>query len=154
MRHPRTANVHGRPAGIRPRVLVVDDHPEVLRHVSTFLATNFDVVATATDGHQAIDLAQRLEPDLIVLDVVMPRFDGFQVAYRLQELASHARIVFMTMHEGEEYAVEAFRAGGWGFVGKTRLVVDLINALEHVTEGRRFVPSLPSLLATTDVGHA
>jgi CheY-like chemotaxis protein len=154
MRPSRIANSGGRQAGVRPSVLVVDDHPDVLRQVSTFLTTDFDVVATATDGHQAIDIAQRLVPDLIVLDIFMPGFDGFQVAYRLQELGSPARIIFMTMHEGEEYATEAFRAGGRGFVRKTRLLVDLISALENVIEGRRFVPSLPSLLAIPDAGHA
>jgi CheY-like chemotaxis protein len=135
-------------------VLVVDDHPQLLHQVSAFLATDFDVVGVAGDGRQAIDIAQRVAPDLIVLDLVMPGLDGYQVAYRLRELGSAARIVLLTMLEGEEYASKAFHAGCWGFVSKTRLPSDLISALKHVTEGRRFVPSLPSLLAITDAGHA
>lgn len=153
MRPPRMANSSERHAGFRPRVLVVDDHRDVLRQVSAFLATDFDVVAIAADGHQAIDMAQQVSPDLIVLDLVMPGFDGFQVAYRLQELGSSARIVLLTLHEGVEYATRAFRVGCWGFVSKTRLRVDLISALKHVIEGRRFVPSLPSLLAIPDARH-
>jgi CheY-like chemotaxis protein len=135
-------------------VLVVDDNAELLRHVSDFLAADFDVVATATDGHRAIDIAQRIAPDLIVLDVAMPGLHGFQVAYRLQELGSPSRIVFMTMHEGDEYVAEGFRAGAWAFVGKTRLQSDLLGALEQVVAGQRFVPSLSSLLAVPGAGHA
>jgi CheY-like chemotaxis protein len=138
----------------RPRVLAVDDHPEILRQLSAFLAADFDVVGLASDGNQAIELALRVVPDLIVLDVVLPRIDGFQVARRLREVGSPSRIVFTTMHDEEDYAVEAFRSGGWGFVGKTRLHVDLISALEHAIEGRRFIPTLATLFAIPDARHA
>jgi len=127
----------------------------MLRRVSALLGSRFDVIAVARDGYEALDLAQGLAPDLIVLDIVMPRLDGFQVAARIQELGLPARVVVMTSHDDDDYVEQAFRAGARGFVHKTRLAVDLIRALDHVHDGRFFLPSLPSLLAVADSGaHA
>jgi CheY-like chemotaxis protein len=128
----------------------------MLRHLSAWLATRFDVVAGARDGCEAIDLAQRLVPELILLDIMMPRLDGLQVTARLQELGVPARIVVMTSHEADDAFVEqAFRAGAWGFVEKARLAVDLVRALNHVHDGQLFLPSLWSLLAVAESGaHA
>src|SRR5262245_56034868 len=109
-------NVSGRQADLKPTALVVDDHPEMLRRVSALLGSRFDVVAVARDGDEALDFAQSLAPDLIVLDIVLPRRDGFQVAARLQELGSPARVVIMTSHDDEDYVEEAFRSGARGFV--------------------------------------
>jgi two-component system, NarL family, response regulator EvgA len=148
-------NVSKRQAEIKPTALVVDDHPEMLRRVSALLGSRFDVVAVARDGYEAIDLVRSLAPDLIVLDIVMPRLDGFQVAARLQEFRSPARVVVMTSHDDEDYVEQAFRAGARGFVHKTRLAVDLVRALDHVHEGRYFLPTLQSLLTVADSGaHA
>jgi CheY-like chemotaxis protein len=146
--------VPGRPDA-KPTTLIVDDHPEMLRRVSALLESAFDVIAVARDGYEAIDLARSLAPDLIVLDIMMPRLDGFQVAARLHELGSSARIVVMTSHDDEDYVEQAFRAGARGFVHKTRLAVDLVKALHHVRDGRFFLPSLGTLLAVADEGaHA
>jgi CheY-like chemotaxis protein len=140
---------------IKPTALIVDDHPEMLRRVSALLESRFDVIGVARDGYEALDLAPSLAPDVIVLDVVMPRLDGLQVAARFQELGLPARVVVMTSHDDEDYVEQAFRAGARGFVHKTRLAVDLVRALDHVHDGRFFLPSLPSLLAVADAGaHA
>jgi CheY-like chemotaxis protein len=129
--------------GVKPTALVVDDHPEMLRRLCAFLGSRFDVVAAARDGYEALDLAQRLGPDLILLDIVMPRLDGLRAAARLQELGVPARVVVMTSHVDDHvYEEQAFQAGAWGFVSKTRLAVDLVRALDHVHDGRLFLPSL------------
>src|SRR5262245_59616342 len=102
----------------------------MLRRLCAILESRFDVVAAARDGYEAIDLAQRLAPDLILLDVVMPRLDGLQVAARLHELSVPARIVVMTSHvDDDDYVEQAFQTGAWGFVRKTRLAADLVTAL-------------------------
>src|SRR5215813_191281 len=119
--------------GVKPTALVVDDHPEMLRRVCALLASRFDVVAAARDGYEAIDLAQRLAPDLILLDIFMPGLDGLQVAARLQELCLPARVVVMTSHmDDDDYVERAFQAGACGFVQKTRLAHDLLRALAYV----------------------
>ena len=101
----------------------------------------------ATDARQAIDAAQRLDPDLIALDITMPGRDGFQTAQDLVQIGSRARIVFLTMHESDDYVAEGFRSGGRGYVLKTRLHLDLTNALQRVLAGQMFLPSLGALFA-------
>lgn len=134
----------------------MDDHAELLRVVCGLLASRFEVVATARNGLEAIDLAKRLAPDLILLDIVMPGLDGLQVAARLQELDVPSRVVVMTSHaDDDDYVELAFQAGAWGFVRKMRLAADLVKALDNVHDGRLFLPSLGTLPAVAGSGaHA
>jgi CheY-like chemotaxis protein len=143
-------------APAKPKVLLVDDHPEVLRSLSRMLAFDFDVAALATDGDQAIDEACRVEPDIVVLDITMPGLDGFQAARELTRNGSGPRVVFLTMHDAEEFIVEGFRSGGQGYVVKTRVHEDLVRAMHRVLAGQLFVPTLKSLLLVDDAccGHA
>jgi CheY-like chemotaxis protein len=131
----------------KPKVLLVDDHPDILRSTSRLLSFDFDVVGTAGDGYQAVEAARRLDPDLIALDITMPGRDGFQTAHDLVQIGTRARIVFLTMHESDDYVAEGFRSGGRGYVLKTRLHLDLATALQRVHAGQLFVPSLESLFA-------
>ena len=117
------------------------------------LATDFDVVGVATDGQAALESARQAEPDLIVMDVAMPRLDGFQAVRALRRTPSQAKVVFLSMHESDEYIVEAFECGGQGFVLKTRVQADLAGALDQVLAGRLFVPSLKSLFHVADGGN-
>jgi len=129
----------------KPKVLLVDDHPDILKSTSRLLSFDFDVVGTASDGYQAVEAAQRLDPDLIALDITMPGRDGFQTAQQLVQIGTRGQIVFLTMHEDDDYVAEGFRSGGRGYVLKTRLHLDLANALQRVLAGQLFVPSLESL---------
>ena len=138
----------------RPRVLVADDHPQVLESVSTLLSTDFDVVATATHGLQAVELALRLQPDVVVLDIAMPEFDGFQAAHALRQHRSPAKLVFLTMHRTDEFVSAAMSAGGHGYVLKSRIYSDLASAIDHAFDGRRFVPFLTSLSTLVGGQHA
>lgn len=126
-------------------MLLADDHVQVLESVAGFLAAHFDVVATAPDGRQAVDLALQYQPDVVVLDIAMPGFDGFQAARELRERGARAPVVFLTMHDGPEFLHAAIDAGAVGFVLKSRIHSDLISAIGHAVEGRIFVPSLAAL---------
>jgi DNA-binding response OmpR family regulator len=143
-------------APLKSKVLLVDDHPDLLKSVSRLLAFDFEVVAAASNGYEALDVSPRVDPDVIVLDVTMPGLDGFQTARELRRRGSRASIVYLTMHESEDFVTEGFRSGGQGYVLKTRVHVDLVNAVNHVLAGQAFVPSLKSLLAIGDghTGHA
>jgi DNA-binding NarL/FixJ family response regulator len=143
-------------AGLKPKVLLVDDHRVVLESVSALLTPDFEVVGVATNGEQALDTARRVEPDLIVLDIALPGIDGFQTCRALQQTGSRARTVFLSMNDADEYVSEAFDCGGRGYVVKTRVWSDLASALEQVLAGRLFVPSLTSLfhLTGSERGHA
>jgi len=142
-------------ADTKPRVLLVDDHPWILKAVSTLLADEYDVLGVATDGSQAVDVARNVQPDAIVLDINMPDADGFQTFQALERGGSRATVVFLSAVEEKEFVGEVFRLGGHGYVLKSRVATDLPSALDHVLSGRRFVPSLPSLPALANsCGHA
>jgi len=140
----------------KPRVLLVDDHPDILRAVSRLLAFDFEVVGTAADAPQALDASRRADPDVVVLDITMPGRDGFQIAQDLKRRGSRARIVFLSMHEADEFVAQAFQSGGLGYVLKTRVHTDLVNGVKRVLAGQLSVPSLKSLFVINDhpAGHA
>ena len=138
----------------RPRVLLADDHVGMLESVARAIGADFDVVAMVTGGRQALEASHRLEPDLIVLDITMPDLDGFGTARELKRMGSRAKIVFLSMHDGDEYMREAIACRANGYVLKTRVHADLVVALEHALAGSLFVPSVPSLAATDQCGHA
>lgn len=137
----------GGAAVVKPNVLLVDDHPEVLRSLTRMLTPHVNVVGAATDARGALENAQRFDPDIAVLDITMPGRDGFQIAQDLEAQGSRARVIFLTMHDSDDFVAEAFRSGGSGYVLKTRLHLDLISALERVYAGQRFLPSIKSLHA-------
>jgi len=137
----------------KPRVLIADDHLQVLDAVSNLLAGSFDVVGAVTDGRRALDEALRMDPDVVVLDISMPELDGFQTLEEMRRFGLRAKVVFLSMHEGEEYVEAAVHAGARGFVPKSRLP-EITNALQHVLAGRLFLPSLSPLTAIPGVRHA
>ena len=141
-------------ASARPRVLLVDDHVPFVESVSHLLAAAFDIVATAGDGRQALDLARRLRPDVVVLDVAMPYLNGFQTLEQLRRDGPEARVVFLTMHQDDEFVAAAINGGAHGYVLKSRVSWDLISAINHALAGRLFAPSLTSLSAVEGSRHA
>jgi two-component system nitrate/nitrite response regulator NarL len=134
----------------------VDDHRRVLDTVSAMLADEFDVVGATTEGRAAPDLARRVDPDVVVLDVDMPGLNGFQTLRALQQSGSQATpVVFLSMHDADDVISEAFRCGGRGYVLKSRVARDLPSAIDQVLLGRVFVPSLTSLFHLANGGgHA
>jgi len=136
----------------RPTVVVADDHRRMLDAVSTLLADDFRLVAAVTDGRQAVEAVNRLEPDVVVLDITMPELDGFRTAQALRKAGSRAEIVFLTLHDADDYVEAALRSGAKGYVMKARMEADLPSALRHALSGRRFLPSLTSL--STMAGEA
>ena len=120
------------------------------------LAFDFEIAALATDGAQALEESRRVEPDVVVLDITMPGLDGFQTARELTRNGTGPRVVFLTMHDAEEFVTEGFRSGGHGYVVKTRVHEDLVRAMNRVLAGQMFVPSLKSLLLVDEAscGHA
>jgi CheY-like chemotaxis protein len=117
----------------------------MLDAVSTLLADDFRLVAAVTDGHQAVDAVCRLDPDIAVLDITMPELDGFRTAQALRNAGSRAKVVFLTLHDADEYVEAALRSGANGYVLKARMEADLPCALRHALSGRSFLPSLTSL---------
>jgi DNA-binding NarL/FixJ family response regulator len=126
----------------RPRILLADDHPGVLEHASRILASDYEVVGTVADGRSAVDAAFRLQPDLVVLDIMMPELDGFHAARELRRRGSTAKVVFLTIQQGEEYVNAAMESGGVAYVLKSKMYSDLIQAIGQALAGSIFVSRL------------
>ncbi len=123
----------------RPRVLIADDHPILLQGVRTLIAPEFQVVAAVEDGRQVLKVIGKLLPDLVVMDISMPNFNGIEATRALRSRFPGIKIVILTMHEDPMFAAEALEAGASGYVLKGSACSDLLQALRTVLGGRRFV---------------
>jgi DNA-binding NarL/FixJ family response regulator len=123
------------------RALVVDDHESWRGFASKILqrVPELQVVGEASDGLQAIRLAQQLQPDLIVLDIGLPQLNGIEVARRICFLSPKSKVVFMSGNRSHEIAQEALRIGGSGYVVKWAAASDLLRAIEAALQCKRFI---------------
>jgi len=124
--------------------VLADDNSQILSLVSRVLGGHCEIVGEAMDGEQAIEMTLRQQPDILVLDISMPRLNGIEVARRLAECGSTARIVFLTSLEDSEYVAAALRLGVHGFVSKKLLHKDLATAITTAIEGGTFYSRIPS----------
>jgi DNA-binding NarL/FixJ family response regulator len=106
--------------------------------LSRLLESEFELVGTVEDGGALLAEARRLRPDVILLDVSMPRLNGIDAARRLRSLLPGSRLVFVTMHDDPTYVAEAFQAGASGYVVKRSAASTLIRAIRTVLGGWRY----------------
>ena len=111
----------------------------MLDSISKLLSSEFEIVGSVADGYFVLEAVERLHPNLLVMDIAMPRLDGIRTARELQSLHSDVKIVFLTVQDDEEYISAAFAAGARGYVFKSRMRTDLITALTEVLAGNLFV---------------
>ncbi len=123
----------------KARLLVADDNPRVFEQLVTMLDAEFDVVAHAATGREAIDAAQRCCPDVLVIDISMPVMSGLRAVEVLRQKGCRCPVVFLTVHEDEEYVRAARDVGGLGYVLKSRMASDLVPAIRAALDGRPFV---------------
>ncbi len=133
------SSISGAGSTQRPRVLLADDHPAMLALTADALAAECLVVGSVGDGRELLAEAERLHPDVIVLDITMPQLDGIEAARQLLSSHQSARLVFLTVHEDADYARAALDAGGLGYVVKTRLASDLLPAIRAALADQTFV---------------
>jgi two-component system, NarL family, response regulator NreC len=131
------------------RVLIADDHPLVRSGLRALLDRDgeFKVVAEASDGYEAIELALQHKPDLILLDVAMPRLSGTDAAQHISGKLPNTRIVIVSMHSDESYVLRALKAGARGYLLKASPEADVIAAARAVAAGNAyFSPSITRML--------
>lgn len=129
------------------RIVIADDHPIVRRGFVNVIADNSDmvVVGEASDGAQAVELIHELKPEIAVLDVSMPHFNGIEALRHLQ--GDNVRVIMLTMYDDDAFFKEAMNQGAWGYLLKECAVDELVRCIRQVVKGKRFVsPSLTDLL--------
>jgi DNA-binding NarL/FixJ family response regulator len=126
----------------RARIILADDHPELLECVAGMLNSEFDVVEMVENGQALVEAAERLSPDVLISDITMPVMDGLEAARQLRLAGSTAKVVFLTIHQDEDFVKTALEAGAQGYVVKCRLAFDLIEAAREVLAGRQFISKL------------
>ncbi len=122
-------------------ILLVDDHAVLRSGLRALLnqEPDFEVVGEAADGSEAVKLAQKLKPDVIVMDIAMPEMDGMQAAAEIQRLGLPSRLVMLTVHAEEEYLFHTLRLGASGYVLKSSADTDLMEAIRAAHRGDVFL---------------
>ena len=124
-----------------PRAILADDHTLVAEALHGLIAPHFDVVATVADGHALLASALTLKPDVIVVDISMPLLNGLEACRQIKGKIPSIRIVFLTMNEDPELAVEAMKSGGSGYVLKKSAASELLQAMQAALRGKSYVTS-------------
>ena len=123
------------------RILIVDD-VESWRHMVAAMLQDcptWKIICEASDGMEAVQRSEELQPDLILLDIGLPKLNGIEAARRIRNVAPRSRILFVSENVCATIAREALLSGGWGYVVKSDAANDLLPALEAVLADRHFV---------------
>jgi DNA-binding NarL/FixJ family response regulator len=125
------------------RLVIVEDFAAFRRVICSILGERQDlqVICEVSDGLEAVQKVEELKPDLILLDMGLPKLNGLQAAREIRKLVPESKIIFVSQQSSPELVQEALSLGALGYVAKTKLGSDLLVAVEAVLEGRRFVSS-------------
>jgi len=122
-----------------PRILLADDHAPTLVDISAILAPHYEIAGTLENGLALVEAARRLKPDLIVLDITMPLVSGIEAARQIKTDLPRIKMLFITMHSSSAYVKAALDAGGTGYVLKSALREELLDAVQSVLRGQIYV---------------
>ena len=127
--------------GTAARILLVEDFQPYRSFIASLLSKNadLDVVGEVGDGLEAVARAEELKPDLILIDISLPKLNGLDAARRIRELVPSSKIIFLTQETQVEIVKEALNLGAWGYISKGRGKADLLAGLAAVLQGKRFV---------------
>lgn len=124
-----------------PKAIIVDDHPFIRSSLKLLLQqTDYQVVAEADNGFDALQLAIKHEPHLILLDIAMPKMDGLMVLRRITDFGLRTKILILTSHPPEFFALRCMKAGAAGFVRKDQPPEELLKAITIISSGYTFFP--------------
>ncbi len=119
------------------KILIVDDHAILRDGIRALLGVHdqIDVVGEASDGRECIEKALESEPDVILMDLVMPGMDGLEATRRIRKKIPKAKVLFLTQYESKEYVQSAIKAGGHGYIPKKAVGSELLKAIYAVAQG-------------------
>ena len=116
-------------------ILLADDHSLILQGMCSLLADHYHVVGKAEDGKTLVEMAEKLRPEIVVLDVSMPLRNGIDAAREILSLLPHTRLIFISMHSNPIYVRKAIEAGASAYVLKSGATEELLKAIETVSKG-------------------
>ena len=124
-------------------VLLADDFGEFRTAVSLLLRKKpeLQIVAEASDGIEAVEKSRQLQPDVILLDIGLPKLNGIEAARQVREVAPQSKIIFVTQETSADIMKEAIGLGGMGYVVKAKVESELLKAIDRVLEGKQFIGS-------------
>jgi len=122
-----------------PRILIADDHTLVAEACKKLLESDYEVVATVSDGRALVRAAVELRPQLIIVDVAMPLLNGLDAGQQIKELTPAVKLVYLTMNPDADLAAEAFRRGASGYLLKTCAASELAIAVREVLKGKSYL---------------
>lgn len=122
-----------------PRVILADDHVLVAEALGQMIAPHFEVIATVTNGHTLLDVAASLKPDVIVADIGMPLLNGMEAARQVKEKMPAVKIVFLTMNDDPELAVQAMKTGASAYLLKKSAASELLQAIRVALRGNSYI---------------
>lgn len=127
----------------RIRVLVIDDHPLLREGIAAVIAnqTDIELVGEAGDGAEALECFRRLRPDVTLMDLQMPRVNGIEAIQAIRSESPDARIAILTTYRGDVRALHAIQAGAQGYLLKSTLRRELLDAIRNLAAGRRHFPA-------------
>ena len=129
------------------RILIADDHEIVREGIRTLIDRSrpeWEICGEATNGEEAIEAVRTLKPDVVVLDITMPKMSGLEAAPRIAKLGLGCRVLIFTMHDSERLTIEARQAQAQGLVLKSQAARDLIRAIERLLAGGTFFAAEPA----------
>lgn len=127
---------------MRVRVLLADDHRMLREAFTQLLQPTCDVVGGVADGRALLAAAAELRPDVVLVDIAMPMLNGIDAARKLKRELPEIKVIFLTMNEDPDVAVEALRVGASGYLLKNSAVSELLRAIHEVVAGRSYVTPL------------
>jgi len=130
------------------RILLVDDHEIVREGIRTLIARSrpeWEICGEARDGEEALEAVRSLKPDVVILDVTMPKLSGLEAAPRIAKLGLGCRVLMFTMHDSERLASEVRQAEAQGLVLKSQAARDLIRAVDRLLAGGTFFSPRPDV---------
>jgi len=124
-------------------VILADDHPVVRSGIRSLIGadSNVDIVAEASDGNEALELVEKLRPNVLVSDISMPNMSGVELAEIISSKYPETKVIILTMHRDEEYIIKSFESGVMGYLPKDSNQAELLEAIEEVHEGRKYLNS-------------
>src|SRR6266446_502282 len=132
------------------RILLVDDHEIVREGIRTLITRSrpeWEICGEARDGEEALEAVRALKPDVVILDITMPKMSGLEAAPRIAKLGLGCRVLMFTMHDSERLSTEVRQAEAQGLVLKSQAARDLVRAVDRLLDGGTFFASEPALAA-------